>query len=183
MPRNAASGVMGKVAAGSELAAAFLLGALLVAYGVPRLATGFAVHSSPVAQPGGDALRAGLAAAPADPRGWYELARLEHTASGATPTMAKALRLSVLTGPREPDLVLPRLELALPELAVFEGDDRALVREQIRLAWAEFPRGLALLANQRSLAAPIHEAIDRIPGAAEAFDKLLAETDPNAIRS
>jgi hypothetical protein len=183
MPRNATSGVMGKVAAGGELAAAFLLGALLLAYGVPHLATGLAARSPAVAEPGRDALRTALAGTPADPRGWYELARLEREQSGAPAAMAKALRVSILTGPREPGLVLPRLELALPDLAAFERDDRALVLEQVRRAWAEFPRGLALLAKQRNLAAVVHEGIDEVPGAAEAFDALLAETDPAAIRS
>jgi hypothetical protein len=97
--------------------------------------------------------------------------------------MARALRLSIMTGPREPELVLSRLELGLADWAVFEPDDRLLLMEQVRLAWSDYPRGLALVGRRLDVADLVRAALGEVPGAAEDFSKLLAEIDPNAIRS
>src|SRR4051812_7510666 len=136
MSLSSTSGAKGKVAAGGELAAAFLLGALLIAWGAPRLAAtipvldralgvsagtpdalkakghretvlALAAATAPDAAGGlraaaREALRGGPAAAPADPVAWYDLARLERAEHGATTAMVRPLRLSLMTGPREP---------------------------------------------------------------------------------
>jgi tetratricopeptide (TPR) repeat protein len=57
-------------------------------------------------------LRAGLAAAPADPHAWTYLAFI-HTATGDHERAARALHLALRTGPHEPQLALPRSALGL----------------------------------------------------------------------
>jgi hypothetical protein len=193
MPPSERAGGKGGTAARGELAAAFLLGAVLVAAGVPRLAAEIPVFDRAfglsAAQPDmlkasgrAEAVRRGLAEAPADPAAWLDLARLEN-AEGGPAAMAKALRLSILTGPREPALILPRLELALPAWGSLDPDDRFLVSEQIRLAWSQFPRALAVIGRRLDAVDPIRAALAELPGAAEAFDQRLAETPPDAVRS
>jgi hypothetical protein len=60
--------------------------------------------------------------------------------------------MSIRTGPVEPDLIFARLGLCFIEWSYFGSSSRALLEEQVRLAWRQSPDRLAVLA--RAPAAP-----------------------------
>jgi hypothetical protein len=151
------AGFLGRVAASGELVATFLLGAALIGFGGLTLAW-------PKANP---PLRERLAARPADPAGWLQLAQDEGS--------LKALRLSILTGPREGPLLVPRADFLLARWAELAPDDRRLAEEQVRLAWQGYPRGLVTAARARHAEDAVRTALADLPGAGAAFDEKLAE--------
>jgi len=56
--------------------------------------------------------------------------------------IVNALNMSVYTGRAEQYLVFDRLDLALNYTSVFGNDERALIRDQIQLAWRINPARL-----------------------------------------
>ncbi len=80
-----------------------------------------------------------LSLAPANPFGWARLAYIDISLNSASEKTAKELYLSAMTGPYLPNLLLPRLEMALASWRYFNEAGKALFREQIRAAWRKEP--------------------------------------------
>jgi hypothetical protein len=119
-------------------------------------------------------LAAGLAVAPADPVAWSGLASVSLAEGGATEAAARALVLSLLTGPHEPAIFWQRLDLCLALWPAVAESDRSLVLEQLRQAWAAAPEKLAALARQRDAAAAVRTALATQPAALKRFDAMIA---------
>jgi hypothetical protein len=117
-------------------------------------------------------LEAGLALAPADPAAWAALARLDFGQND--PDRApRALALSLLTGPNEPDLLWPRLELALAKWSSLADSDRALMAAQLRQAWGRDPAKLVDLARRNAAGDAVRSALADQPDAVTQFNSLL----------
>jgi hypothetical protein len=94
------------------------------------------------------ATEAGLARAPADPRGWTRLAYLRTLRAAAPdPRAAQALALSLATGRYdEADFLALRLHLMLLQGPLLPASARAEIGDQSRLLWQEAPGQLVELA-------------------------------------
>jgi hypothetical protein len=94
-----------------------------------------------------DALRAGLALAPADPRGWMQLAYLLVLLDGDTSRQAaRALLVSIRTGAFEATGFLNRrLFWSLAHWSLFDDAERRQIGDQIRLVWQLTPGELTEL--------------------------------------
>jgi hypothetical protein len=111
-----------------------------------------------------DALRTGLALAPADPRAWMQLAYLLVLLEGDTSrNAAQALLVSIRTGAfQAPDLMNRRLFWSLAHWTFYDEDERRQIGDQIRLAWMLTPDELAELARQvPDFVAPIASALEQ----------------------
>jgi hypothetical protein len=128
-----------------------------------------------------DAIRAGLAVAPADPRDWMQLGYLLVLLEGdLTPEAARAFLLSMRTGAwQDPDFLRRRLFWALAHLAFYDELERRWLDQQIRLAWRVIPGGLADLAlGGPQFLAPIASALEEDAPAHRQFIAALAFATP-----
>lgn len=119
------------------------------------------------------ALRRGLARAPANAFAWTALAHEALEDGAPQRTVMPLIELAIASAPAEPMLALPRLELCLLEEPLPNAADAALRNLQARLAWRQSPRRLAALARATGREALLREALAQ-PDAAE-FDRLLRE--------
>lgn len=92
--------------------------------------------------------RRGLALDPAQPYAWLRLAKAELVTTGMTPALNPLLQMSVRTAPREPQLVLDRLDVAFTAWPVLDKTTRALMNEQIVIAARFYEKKLAALARR-----------------------------------
>jgi hypothetical protein len=130
-----------------------------------------------------DALRAGLAVAPADPKDWMQLGYLLVLLEGdITPKAAPAFLFSIRTGAfQAPDLIRDRLFWALAHWAFYDEQERRQIGEQIRLAWRAAAGEVADLALYGpEFLAPIASALEEVPAAAEQFLAAVAFATPLA---
>ena len=128
-----------------------------------------------------DATRAGLAAAPADPRDWTQLAYLLVLLEGEpSRSAAEALLASLRTGPfQAPDLLRTRLFWALAHWSFYDDEEWRQVGDQIRLTWRVAPGALADLAlDEPEFFAPIAAALEEVPGERQQFVAALAFASP-----
>jgi hypothetical protein len=97
-----------------------------------------------------DALRAGLALAPADPRGWMQLAYLLVLLEGDTSRKAaQALLVSIRTGAfLAPAFLNRRLFWSLAHWSFYDAAERRQIGDQIRLLWRITPGELTELARE-----------------------------------
>ena len=126
-----------------------------------------------------DALRAGLALAPADPRGWTQLAYLLVLLEGDTSRKAaQALLVSIRTGGfLTPAFLNRRLFWSLAHWSFYDDAERRQIGDQIRLLWRITPGELTELAREiPDFAAPIASALDQ-----DAREQFLSATDATAI--
>lgn len=124
-----------------------------------------------------DEVRTGLALAPADSRGWLRLAFLTTVLDGRNERAAKALQVSIQTGPYDtPEFLALRLDLALHHWSLFDEAGRRRIEEQIRLAWAEVPGELAELAlDEPDYHAIIMSALEDRPEAQRRLTAVMRE--------
>lgn len=112
---------------------------LLLAGGAARSPAGVA-QAVPLA-------RQALAIDPASPHNWLRLAGLEHL-SGNAGAARSAMLLSARTGPAEPDLMVPRLQLMQQTLRGGGWPEgQRLMRDQVALAARLKPGAAALLGG------------------------------------
>jgi hypothetical protein len=126
-----------------------------------------------------DALRAALALAPADPRGWTQLAYLLVLLEGDTSRRAaQALLVSIRTGAfLAPDFLNRRLFWSLAHWSFYDDEERRQIGDQIRLVWRITPGELTELAREMpDFFAPIAAALDE-----EAREQFLSATDATSI--
>jgi hypothetical protein len=120
-------------------------------------------------------LKTGLALAPANPYAWTQLAYLEYKISGPSAALAVALKIAILTGPYTALLLFDRLELCFIAWPYFASDARALVFEQVRLAWADDPKRLVTLARDYHQIGLVRTALSSPPGEESFFMFLLRQ--------
>lgn len=118
-------------------------------------------------------LEAGLALAPADPTAWAALAGLDFGENGASDRAPRALELSLLTGPNEPDLLWTRIDLGFAMWPSLADSARALMTEQLRRAWERDPAKLVGLARRNAAADAVRAALADQPDAVARFNTLL----------
>jgi hypothetical protein len=128
-----------------------------------------------------DAIRAGLAVAPADPRDWMQLGYLLVLLEGdVTPEAARAFLFSIRTGAfQAPDVLHRRLFWTLAHWTFYDEEERRQVCDQIRLAWRAAPGVLADVALYRpEFLAPIVSALEAVPAAEQRFLAAIAFATP-----
>jgi hypothetical protein len=128
-----------------------------------------------------NALRAGLALAPAAPRDWMQFGYLLVLLEGdPNRKAAEALLLSIRTGAfQAPDFLQRRLFWFLAHWAFYDDKEREAIGRQIRLAWEVAPGAVADLAlHDPDFFAPIAAALDEAPGAQQQFTAALAFATP-----
>lgn len=108
-----------------------------------------------------DATARGLAASPVRAGGWLRLAFLRRQ-GGDDPGAARALRLSLLTGPVVPEVTGYRLRMAMALWPHLDRDTRHLVQRQIRLAWVIAPTSLSTLPGDEATTARLGEALSTL---------------------
>lgn len=99
-----------------------------------------------------------LATAPGQPAHWYHLAWLRER-QGDIPGAVAALRLSMLSGPFVPQLMVQRTAMGVRLLPYLEGDNRAIFKRQVRLTWLMAPDFLLDLKTRPATAALVTEAM------------------------
>ena len=100
-----------------------------------------------------DSHRQGLTLDPVQPYAWLRMAKAELVVNGLTPALNPPLQMSVRTAPREPQLVLDRLELAFTVWPMLDKTTRAMMEEQVVIAARFYEKKLALMARR-------HQALD-----------------------
>jgi hypothetical protein len=115
-----------------------------------------------------EAIRAGLAVAPADPKDWMQLGYLLVLLDGdVTREAARAFLFSIRTGAfQDPDFLHRRLFWTLAHWTFYDEQELRQIGEQIRLAWRAAPGALADLAlHGPQFLAPIASALEEDPTA------------------
>ena len=102
--------------------------------------------------------RQGLKLAPAQAGAWARLAWLDNNA-GDSKTAAQDIKMSMLSGPVDPPLMIDRLKLALVLRPFFDSDGHELLNRQIRLSWILAPDAIATLATDPANSQLISEAL------------------------
>jgi hypothetical protein len=121
-----------------------------------------------------DAHRAGLARSPASPQAWARHAQALALAGRPDAEILAALRMSLLSGPQEPALVIPRLALAARSRLGWDVEMVDLVRTQIRIAWTFNRAALARSAATYDYLDLVRASLAEAPDQLAALERLLA---------
>jgi len=89
--------------------------------------------------------------APAIPRVWLRMARVQAWLKAPEQFVLTPLRMSILTGRVEPSLLIPRLELGYRYLQGLDAETAALLRDQTVLAWRVNQRGVVKAVREGRL--------------------------------
>lgn len=116
------------------------------------------------------ALVRGLALAPAQPYGWTHLLQARLRRDGITDESGPLLAMAIRTGPSEPALVLPRVDIGLLVWRRLDAAARDALAGQIRLAAHRHLADLAVLARRRHALAPVRAALAGTPDLRRRFD-------------
>jgi len=117
-------------------------------------------------------LRAYLAEVPGDARGWAALGQAELIA-GQPVAARDALKLSILTSPWSPELVLWRCELGVDLYAALDTEARELLQEQFQTAAERSPRALAQRMQQKNAVVLARVMLAQSPEALLRFEQGL----------
>jgi hypothetical protein len=115
---------------------------------------------TPVANEAREALEYSLERKPADPYIWAQLAEMYSVLRRDSVEIGKALKLSLLTGPAEWDLVLPRCRLALLAWPDLDEDLRLRFRQQFVIATERFGERFADLALRFDRVQTVLDSLD-----------------------
>ena len=83
---------------------------------------------------------------PVNPYAWLRLGYVRLLRDGPGPKAAEALRVSFLTGPHEPRILLLRLRMSLVSMKYFKSEDINLIEHQIRFSWKKNQKETVRLA-------------------------------------
>lgn len=119
-----------------------------------------------------DDTRTGILANPAQPFAWMQLVQLSMLRSGDSGLRAAAnyYPLAVSTGPETPELVLPRVELALVLWGRLDENGRERARQQVRLLAFADPGRLAMVARRRLALREVRALLSDTPELLGRFD-------------
>jgi hypothetical protein len=120
-----------------------------------------------------DALKAGLARAPANPYAWARLAYAEALSQGWSPLAVSSLRLAMITAPYERRLLWSRLRMAFLAWWYMSSEDREIVLQQVRAAWNADQEELTRLAIESNQVSLVRVALMQTPQDADIFEELL----------
>lgn len=118
--------------------------------------------------------RSYLAAVPGDSRAWAALAEAD-LRLGERRSAQEALKMSILTGPWMPGLLLARCAMAIDLYADLDPEARGLVKEQFRVAAERSPRSLAELVRQKRAILIARVMLAGSPEAFSSFEAALAQ--------
>lgn len=80
--------------------------------------------------------------APAQPEAWLRMATVRSILRDEPEAVIAPWRMSVFTGRTHSTLLAPRVGVALPYLEFMDGETRAMLRDQLLLAWSLKPNDL-----------------------------------------
>ena len=126
-------------------------------------------------------LEAGLARKPVAPHAWARLALARLRRSGPGPASLAAVRQSIYTGPYVGELALLRIALLMRHQGL-DTQTRAMLGQQIRLAWLAAPKRLIALAKQAGAPLVFNKALARDPEALVRFEAGLRRPAPPGAR-
>ena len=109
-----------------------------------------------------------LRLAPAQAAVWLRLATIRWILRDESKTIIEPWKMSVFTGRTHSTLYTRRVEIGLAFLDQLDGEGRAMLRDQVRLAWKLYPGGLMQVLSRRD------------PGLRR-MQNLLAGADPKLI--
>lgn len=115
----------------------------------------------------------GLARAPANPLAWTALGDAR-VAAGDRAGAAAALNASILLGPNELYVTLPRSDLGMKLWSDLDSAAKRAVMSQMKLAWDYNPAALVALVRSNGNALPVMIALATDVGRLTAFMKALA---------
>lgn len=110
------------------------------------------------------AIEEGLSRGPVQPYAWAALAALREQA-GDRRGAVDALRLSMLSGAFDPDLMVWRIGMGLRLLPSMTVETQALLRGQVRKAWVMAPDTIARLGDEPEAGAFVRRALDELTDA------------------
>lgn len=116
-------------------------------------------------------LRRGLAAAPGRSESWTALAYAQNAADGPSPAAARALRLSILTGPFDLQSTAYRVDMGLHLWEAFDDADRTAFRELVRTQWQWGPGRLTEIVVRRGGERIVRAALADRPQDVAEFDR------------
>ncbi len=88
-------------------------------------------------------LKASLIAAPANSLAWFELASIQRDNNAPNEDVKNAFLMSILTGPHEANLVIPRLQQLLALNTELSSEDQDQIQHQIITGWSQSPKSFA----------------------------------------
>lgn len=118
--------------------------------------------------------RAYLAEVPGDSRAWTMLAEIDHR-QGDESAAQEALKMSILTAPWMPGLVLERCGLGIDLYPVLDHETGGLVAEEFRIAAQRKPAALANLARRNRAILIARIMLFDSPEAMARFERALAQ--------
>ena len=117
-------------------------------------------------------LRDSLTRAPANPHAWARLALARKLSGRSDADASRALAMSFLTGPREPELIESRLRLTFQLWSSISEQDRRLADGHIRFGFLIKPRLVVFLATDFKAEAIVRAALAAAPRQLERFEKI-----------
>lgn len=111
-----------------------------------------------------DAIAHGLSLGPVQPYAWAVLAALRER-TGDRAGAVQALRLSMLSGAFEPDLMLWRIDMGLRLIDRMGVENEALLRGQVRKTWVLAPDKIAQLAETPKAGPFVRHALEELSDA------------------
>ena len=118
-------------------------------------------------------LTGSLSRAPANPYAWARLAMARQLIKGTDGKAARALAMSFLTGPREPELIEIRTLLTFDLWPAISDEDRPLALSHIRFGFLAHPRLITGLAGTAAARGIVRAALAGVPRQLEKFEKLI----------
>jgi hypothetical protein len=124
-----------------------------------------------------DQFRRGLSLQPADPYAWHQLALMDVLQSGPSARVAGYLRMSVETGPDEPNLVVERLAAAMMAWSKLDLPTRMIFIRQFEDAAAYRTRQLADLALRFGVGDFVRSILTARPDLKARFNEMYFEPE------
>lgn len=106
------------------------------------------------------AYRRALEIGPANARAWTMLAAARLEIDATPDELMPLLNMSLRTGPREPSLVLTRLDIAFFIWRVLDPALQVAMQDQVLLAAQDNPRQLAAVAHRHFLLGPVRDMLE-----------------------
>ena len=118
-------------------------------------------------------LRDSLTHAPANPYAWARLALARELSGRSDAEASRALAMSFLTGPREPELIEVRTRLTFDIWPAISAEDRRLAQSHIRFGFLVNPRLIVSLAGDPVARGIVRAALAAAPRQLERFEKIV----------
>ena len=148
---------------------------LLAAAAVPGISE---AERRRIVEKAGEAYRKSIELGPADARAWTMLAFDRFALLAPPATIFPLLRMSLRTGPREPGLSFPRLDVALYYWRLLDPQLRVAMQDQVLIAAYDSPLRLAELTHRRYMLGTVRDMLDASRYLKWRFDDLYSRLYP-----